>query len=96
MGRNNWAAPIHLGEARACGFGGPKHPKHEASPGWAGPATVTSHLVLLGLDTLCFRRRPSAVVSSPPGEMGFVGDTVESIRSIQVRHVLSQIISLGR
>ncbi|EES16720.1 hypothetical protein BDA96_08G054300 [Sorghum bicolor] len=27
--------------------------------------------------------------------MGFVGDTVESIRSIQVRHVLSQIISLG-
>jgi signal peptidase len=32
----------------------------------------------------------------PPGEMGFVGDTVESIRSIQVRHVLSQIISLGR
>ncbi|RLM97904.1 signal peptidase complex catalytic subunit SEC11A-like [Panicum miliaceum] len=27
--------------------------------------------------------------------MGFVGDTLESIRSMQVRHVLSQIISLG-
>uniref|UniRef100_A0A0A9CSN0 Signal peptidase complex catalytic subunit SEC11 n=1 Tax=Arundo donax TaxID=35708 RepID=A0A0A9CSN0_ARUDO len=27
--------------------------------------------------------------------MGFVGDTVESIRSMQIRHVLTQIISLG-
>jgi len=29
------------------------------------------------------------------GEMGFVGDTVESIRSMQIRQVLMQIISLG-
>ena len=27
--------------------------------------------------------------------MGFVGDTVESIRSMQIRQVLMQIISLG-
>jgi hypothetical protein len=27
--------------------------------------------------------------------MGFIGDQVESIRSMQVRQVLSQIISLG-
>uniref|UniRef100_A0A0E0L0V9 Signal peptidase complex catalytic subunit SEC11 n=1 Tax=Oryza punctata TaxID=4537 RepID=A0A0E0L0V9_ORYPU len=27
--------------------------------------------------------------------MGFIGDTVESIRSIQIRQVLAQIISLG-
>jgi hypothetical protein len=27
--------------------------------------------------------------------MGFVGDQVESIRSMQVRQVLAQIISLG-
>jgi hypothetical protein len=27
--------------------------------------------------------------------MGFFGDTVESIRSMQIRQVLSQIISLG-
>uniref|UniRef100_A0A453M5K8 signal peptidase I n=4 Tax=Triticinae TaxID=1648030 RepID=A0A453M5K8_AEGTS len=30
-----------------------------------------------------------------PGEMGFIGDQVESIRSMQVRQVLAQIISLG-
>jgi hypothetical protein len=35
-------------------------------------------------------------VSSLPGEMGFVGDAMESIRSMQVRNALSQIISLGR
>ena len=29
------------------------------------------------------------------GEMGFVNDTVESIRSMQIRQVLMQIISLG-
>jgi hypothetical protein len=28
-------------------------------------------------------------------EMGFVGDTVESIRSMQIRQVFAQIISLG-
>jgi hypothetical protein len=27
--------------------------------------------------------------------MGFVGDTVDSIRSLQIRQVLTQIISLG-
>uniref|UniRef100_A0A0D9WP66 Signal peptidase complex catalytic subunit SEC11 n=1 Tax=Leersia perrieri TaxID=77586 RepID=A0A0D9WP66_9ORYZ len=27
--------------------------------------------------------------------MGFIGDTIESIRSMQVRQVLAQIISLG-
>jgi hypothetical protein len=27
--------------------------------------------------------------------MGFVGDTMESIRSMQIRQVLTQIISLG-
>lgn len=30
-----------------------------------------------------------------PGEMGFIGDQVESIRSMQVRQALAQIISLG-
>nr|CAB3463182.1 unnamed protein product [Digitaria exilis] len=28
--------------------------------------------------------------------MGFVGDTLESVRTMQVRNVLSQVISLGR
>nr|CAB3459488.1 unnamed protein product [Digitaria exilis] len=28
--------------------------------------------------------------------MGFVGDTLDSVRSMQVRNVLSQVISLGR
>uniref|UniRef100_A0A8R7K1G5 Signal peptidase complex catalytic subunit SEC11 n=1 Tax=Triticum urartu TaxID=4572 RepID=A0A8R7K1G5_TRIUA len=32
---------------------------------------------------------------SQPGEMGFIGDQVESIRSMQVRQVVTQIISLG-
>ncbi|KAM0897136.1 hypothetical protein ACQ4PT_022750 [Festuca glaucescens] len=41
------------------------------------------------------RSREARVFRRGPGEMGFIGDQVESIRSMQVRQVLSQIISLG-
>uniref|UniRef100_A0A0E0HNY6 Signal peptidase complex catalytic subunit SEC11 n=1 Tax=Oryza nivara TaxID=4536 RepID=A0A0E0HNY6_ORYNI len=45
----------------------------------------------------CVEACPShlATAESCWREMGFIGDTIESIRSMQVRQVLAQIISLG-
>ena len=73
---------------RAWGFSGPKTPL----------ASTVHHLgrFLVPRHALLVSAAPPPVVTSPPGEMGFVGDTLQSIRSMQVRHVLSQIISLGQ
>ncbi|KAG2623212.1 hypothetical protein PVAP13_3KG040821 [Panicum virgatum] len=68
---------------------------------WAAPKTPLASTVhhlgrfLVPRHALLVSAAPPPVVTSPPGEMGFVGDTLQSIRSMQVRHVLSQIISLG-
>jgi len=92
----SWAAPNGPED-----FPAQKYPRR-----WVGSsllASTTSRSIIwasLSPVTLCLfpvpSPAPSPVVTSPPGEMGFVGDTLESIRSMQVRHVLSQIINLGR